>query len=82
MNRHNLESTAKAMVADGKGILAADETVGTKRLETLNIKSPEESRRTYRKMVLATLGASEFIRGVMHVRRDHSAKGFEGNPLS
>jgi fructose-bisphosphate aldolase class I len=52
-NFQNLEATAKALVADGKGILAADETVGTlsKRFEKLKIPSTAESRRDYREML-------------------------------
>ena len=44
----DLESVAEALVADGKGILAADETVPTltKRFDTLGIRSTEQSRRT------------------------------------
>ena len=52
MNIHDLVSTAKALVAEGKGILAADETVPTltKRFNALKIISTEDSRRTYREM--------------------------------
>ena len=47
---HDLESVAATLVADGKGILAADETVPTltKRFDTLGIPSAEPSRRSYR----------------------------------
>src|SRR5215469_11503011 len=46
------KSVALALVADGKGILAADETVPTlKRFDALGIQSTEESRRTYREML-------------------------------
>jgi len=45
----DIESTANALVADGKGILAADETPGTltKRFEALKIPSTPETRRKY-----------------------------------
>ena len=48
MTSHALESVALALVAEGKGILAADETVPTltKRFDTLGIRSTEQSRRT------------------------------------
>ena len=53
MTSHDLESIALRLVADGKGILAADETVPTltKRFDTLGIQSTEQSRRTYREML-------------------------------
>ncbi|MEJ7718379.1 MAG: class I fructose-bisphosphate aldolase [Thermoleophilaceae bacterium] len=58
MTAHELELTARALVAEGKGILAADESTGTvtKRLEALGIDSTEEIRRNYRHM-LVTAGA-------------------------
>lgn len=64
---HDLESTAEALVAKGKGILAADETVPTltKRFEALGIESTEQSRRTYREMLFTSPGAAEFISGVI-----------------
>ena len=48
MAQHTLEQTARALIAEGKGILAADETVPTisKRFATLKIESTEDSRRT------------------------------------
>ena len=47
------ESTARTLVADGKGILAADETPGTltKRFDALGIRSTAESRRAYRELL-------------------------------
>ena len=63
MTSHALESVALMLVAEGKGILAADETVPTltKRFDALGIRSTEESRRTYREMLFTTPGAAEFI---------------------
>src|SRR5256714_14350115 len=62
-----LEATAKALVAEGKGILAADESDGTikKRFDSIGIESTEESRRAYRDMLFTTEGAEEFISGVI-----------------
>ena len=53
MTRSDLESTARAMVAKGKGILAADESSGTikKRFDSIQLNSTEEARRTYREML-------------------------------
>jgi fructose-bisphosphate aldolase class I len=63
----DLTSTAKSLVADGKGILAADETVPTvtKRLGAQSIESTSDSRRAYREMFFTTPGIGEFISGVI-----------------
>src|SRR5258705_3586528 len=67
MKSQILEAIARALVADGKGILAADETVGTltKRLERLKIQSTPESRRDYRELLFTTPGSADFISGVI-----------------
>jgi fructose-bisphosphate aldolase class I len=63
----DLESTSQALVAGGKGILAADETPGTltRRLDALKIESTPDSRRAYREMFFTTPGIAEFISGVI-----------------
>jgi fructose-bisphosphate aldolase class I len=63
----DITETARALVADGKGILAADETPGTltKRFEALHIESTAETRRQYREMLFATPGISRFVSGVI-----------------
>ena len=50
MNKQALEAIAQAMVANGKGILAVDESTGTikKRFDTIDAESTEDSRRDYR----------------------------------
>src|SRR5213594_4306382 len=62
-----LEGTARALVAPGKGILAADESHATigRRFEPLGIVNNEENRRRYRQMLLTTKGIGEFISGVI-----------------
>jgi fructose-bisphosphate aldolase, class I len=67
MERPELEKTAQALVAAGKGILAADETVPTltKRFDTLKIASTKDSRRTYREMFFTTPGIADCISGVI-----------------
>jgi fructose-bisphosphate aldolase, class I len=62
-----LESTARALVAPGKGLLAADESFPTigKRFNALDIASTEESREAYREMLFRTPGLSDFISGVI-----------------
>jgi fructose-bisphosphate aldolase class I len=67
MDKQKLESVAQALVAKGKGILAADESTRTitKRLASVNVISTEETRRTYRQMLFSTAGAEAFISGVI-----------------
>ena len=62
-----LTATAKALVAPNKGILAADESVGTigKRFAKLGIPSTAETHRVYRDMLFTTPGIEEFISGVI-----------------
>ncbi|TMK16162.1 MAG: fructose-bisphosphate aldolase class I [Actinobacteria bacterium] len=62
-----LQQVAHALVAPGKGILAADESTGSiqKRLESVGVESTEENRPAYREMLLTTKGAGEFISGVI-----------------
>ncbi len=62
-----LDETALAIVADGKGVLAADETVSTisKRFAAHAIESTADSRRAYREMLFSTPGISQFIGGVI-----------------
>jgi len=62
-----LEETAQALVADGKGILAADESTPTmtKRLDGIGVESTEESRLAFREMLFTTEGAADHISGVI-----------------
>ncbi|MBC7970569.1 MAG: fructose-bisphosphate aldolase class I, partial [Verrucomicrobia bacterium] len=67
MYEQELITTAKAMVAPGKGILAADESYSTanKRFEKLGIPTTEEMRRAYREMLFTAPGIGEFFSGVI-----------------
>src|SRR5215470_14670696 len=80
----DLEKTAQALVADGKGILAADETPGTltKRFETLKIESTPDSRRAYREMFFTTPGVAQFISGVIMQDETIHQKSSTGTPLA
>jgi fructose-bisphosphate aldolase class I len=62
-----LSKTAAAMVAAGKGVLAADESAGTceKRFESVSVDCTEENRRAYRGLLFSTPGASKYISGVI-----------------
>jgi fructose-bisphosphate aldolase, class I len=67
MASEKLHETAKALVAEGKGILAADESSGTikKRFDAIGVESTEENRRAYRDLLFTTDGAGEYISGVI-----------------
>ena len=67
MASQDLESIARALVAPGKGLLAADESFGTieKRFKAVNIPSTEENRRAYREMLFTTPKLGQFISGVI-----------------
>ncbi len=67
MHLQSLATGAAALVEDGKGILAADETAGTltKRFEQLKITSTPETRRDYRELLFTAPGASKFISGAI-----------------
>ena len=79
---HDLEEVAFALVADGKGILAADETPHTltKRFDTLGIKSTEKSRCIYREM-LFTADVADFVSGVILQDETIRQRGSDGTPL-
>ena len=67
MDTKLMTETARAMVAPGKGLLAADESAGTckKRFDSVNVESTEENRRAYRELLFTTPGISEFVSGVI-----------------
>lgn len=67
MNANELETVARALVRDGKGILAADESFKTinKRFEAIHLESTNDTRRSYREMLFTTPGIEEFISGVI-----------------
>ena len=73
MNASELTHVARAMVAKGKGILAADESTGTikKRFDGIKLESTEEHRRTYREMLFTAPGAAESDQRRHSLRRDH-----------
>lgn len=67
MNLNELNSVAKAMVGNGKGILAADESTPTigKRFASINTESTEATRQRYREMLFTTAGVADYIGGVI-----------------
>jgi fructose-bisphosphate aldolase class I len=80
---HDLEETARALVAEGKGILAADESDGTikKRFDSIGLESTEENRRAYRDMLFTTDGAEEFISGVILYDETIRQSAADGTPF-
>ena len=67
MDTQLMTETARAMVAAGKGLLAADESAGTckKRFDSVNVECNEENRRGYREMLFATPKIAEHVSGVI-----------------
>jgi len=67
MDLDTLRANAQALVAPGKGILAADESGGTikKRFDTIKVESTEENRRSYRELLFSTPGIADHISGVI-----------------
>jgi fructose-bisphosphate aldolase class I len=80
---HNLEETARALVAPGKGILAADESSGTikKRFDSIGVESTEDSRRAYRDMLFTTDGAADHISGVILYDETIRQSAHDGTPF-
>jgi fructose-bisphosphate aldolase class I len=83
MQEPTLEETTRAIVANGKGILAADETPKTltARLAALGISSTPESRRDYREMLFTTAGIDAFIGGVIMQDETIRQTSSGGTPL-
>jgi fructose-bisphosphate aldolase class I len=79
----DLHETANALVAEGKGILAADESSGTikKRFDSIGVESTEENRRSYRDLLFTTEGAEEFISGVILYDETIRQSSADGTPF-
>jgi fructose-bisphosphate aldolase class I len=75
--------TAKALMAEGRGILAMDESVGTcnRRFEALGIPSTFEMRRDYRELLLGTPGLGAFISGAIVCDETFMQSRADGAPL-
>jgi fructose-bisphosphate aldolase class I len=84
MSANKLAATAQAMVASGKGILAADESTGTieKRFKSINVESTEENRRAYRDLLFSSKGLGQFISGVILYDETLRQKSADGTPFS
>ncbi len=82
MTEH-LDEIANAMVAPGKGILAADESTPTikKRFDSIGAESTEENRRDYREMLFRTPAMKDFISGVILFEETLRQSAADGTPL-
>ena len=79
-----LETIAQAMVTDGKGILAADESTGTikKRFDSISVESTEDNRRAYRELLFRSTEAMQnYISGVILFDETIRQKAEDGTPL-
>ncbi len=84
MSSSELAKVARAMVAKGKGILAADESTGTigKRFDSIAVENTEENRRAYRDMLFTTRGIGDYISGVILYDETLRQKSADGTPFS
>src|SRR5436189_6191173 len=78
-----LEQIAAAIVAEGKGILAADESDGTikKRFDSIGVESTEENRRGYRDLLFTTEGVEDYISGVILFDETIRQSSADGTPF-
>src|SRR5438094_10417244 len=83
MDAQRLEETARAIVAEGKGILAADESDSTikKRFDSIGVESTEENRRTYRQLLFTTDGVEDYISGVILFDETIRQSAEDGTPF-
>jgi fructose-bisphosphate aldolase class I len=83
MASERVHETAKALVAEGKGILAADESSGTiqKRFDAIGVESNEENRRAYRELLFTTEGAWDYISGVILFDETIRQSAADGTPF-
>lgn len=84
MNLAELNAIANAIVENGKGVLAADESTPTigKRFADINLESTEDNRRDYREMLFTTPGFSDYVGGVILYDETLRQNAKDGTPLS
>jgi fructose-bisphosphate aldolase class I len=83
MAASELTGIAQTLVAEGKGILAADESTGTieKRFKSIDVESTEEARRAYRELLFTTEGTAEYISGVILYDETIRQSASDGTPF-
>lgn len=84
MDKSLLAKTAAAIVAKGRGILAADESAGTceKRFKSVGVECTEENRRAYRGLLFASPGIEQFVSGVILFDETLRQKTSDGVPFA
>ena len=84
MGAHGLHETAQAIVADHRGILAADESTGTikKRFDSIGVESTEESRRFYRQLLFTASRIEDSIGGVILYDETLRQSADDGTPFA
>lgn len=80
----DMQETARAMIAPGKGILAADESAGTiqNRFDAVHVDSTAETRRAYRDLLFTTEGAEQHIGGVILFDGTIREQSLDGTPFA
>jgi fructose-bisphosphate aldolase class I len=83
MDKALLAKTAAAMVAKGKGILAADESSATceKRFQSVSVECTEENRRAYRQLLFSAPGVEQHLSGVILFDETARQKASDGTPF-
>jgi fructose-bisphosphate aldolase, class I len=84
MAAHELRAVAESIVADNKGILAADESTGTikKRFDSIGVESTEESRQAYRNLLFTTPRVEDWIGGVILYDETIRQRADDGTPFA
>ena len=84
MAAQELNAIARSIVADHKGVLAADESTGTikKRFDSIGVESTEESRRAYRNLLFTTAGFEEYVGGVILYDETIRQAADDGTPFA
>ncbi len=79
----DLAEIARALVAPGKGILAADESTSTikRRFDAIGVENTEDNRRAYREMLFRTPGIAQYVSGVILYDETIRQKASDGTPL-
>ena len=84
MDVHELNAIARSIIADHKGVLAADESTGTikKRFDSIGIESTEETRRAYRSLLFTTAGFEDYVGGVILYDETIRQRADDGTPFA
>ena len=84
MTTMELETTAKVMVTEGKGILAIDESTPTikKRFDSINVESTEENRRAYRDLLITNPDSNKYISGMILYDETIRQSTSDGTPFA